>query len=76
MSEHEHVFRRARVTDDDGAVIEGGRRCSCGIEVVGDGPLSVNAQLVRSARNFNRAVTEMMTRIGQQLEASRRRRFP
>lgn len=74
--EHQHVFQRARLTYDDGTVIEGGRRCACGSEVVGDGLLAVNANLVRAGRSFNLAVAKGMTAIADEMAARRRRMFP
>lgn len=74
--QHEHVWERAQIRHRDGAPIEGGRRCSCGLEVVGDGPFALNANIVRAAREFNRGVAEAMNNIGRAMEAGRKRRFP
>lgn len=73
---HHHVWRRATLRHADGTVIPGGRRCACGREIVGDGPLALNADVVRAARGFNEAVVAGITDLAARLEADRRRRFP
>jgi len=75
MSDHRHVFGRADVRYSDGTPIEGGRRCACGLEVVGDGPLSLNANFVRAGRDLNLALARAMADLGRRLEESRRRRL-
>lgn len=54
--DHEHVFRVATVRDSQGKALEGGRRCTCGIEVVGSGPFALNAQMIRSSQRINTAL--------------------
>lgn len=74
--EHRHVFERATLRHADGTPMEDGRRCRCGMEVVGDGPFAVNANLVRASREFNRACTDALTRLADAFAASHRRMFP
>lgn len=75
-TEHDHVFRRVTLRHDDGTLIEGGRRCACGLEVVGDGPFALSANLVRASRNFNQAYARAAVRLADALAAHNRRRFP
>lgn len=73
---HTHVFTRTSLMHADGTPIPGGRRCSCGMEVVGEGLYSLNANLVRASYNFNRAAARAMEDIGKRMVESRRRMFP
>lgn len=74
--EHEHVFHRAQLRHRDGTPIEGGRRCSCGLEIVGDGPFALNADLVRSGHDLIEEVTKAFQSLADRLAEANRRRFP
>lgn len=74
--DHEHVFRVATVRDSQGKALEGGRRCTCGVEVVGSGPFALNARLIRASQQINTAMGSAMQELTRRMEADRRRRFP
>jgi hypothetical protein len=71
VSGHEHVFRRAALRHADGTEIPGGRRCACGLEVVGEGPLAVSAAVVRTARQFNEAWAGAAVQVARAMEPVR-----
>lgn len=76
MTEHEHVYRKADLRLKDGTPIVGGRRCACGAEVVGDGPIVLSADIVRVGHEFNRGISKSLLAFARAVEETRKRRFP
>jgi hypothetical protein len=79
--EHQHVYVKARVLDAHGKPMLHGRRCRCGLEVIGggggaEGVFPVDANLIRAGQKFNAGVVDFFERFGRAMEQSRRRRFP
>lgn len=75
-SKHEHIFRKVNLRHRDGTRIVGGRRCECGLEVVGDGPFAINAAFIRSCYEANRSMIEALANFSRNMEKIRKKRFP
>lgn len=69
--EHRHYFARAVVRDAHGVPMPDGRRCVCGVEIVGS-PFGVNAAVIRAGQRFNEALADVAVIFARRLEAAQR----
>lgn len=58
---HQHAWRSSTVHLPRGD--QAGRRCACGVEVVGNAPFGVNAQVIRASQMVERAMADGLRRL-------------